>query len=95
MKLPVVYSIGEANRWAHHACEQVLNHEGNPWSNLGWSPLDLVSGRTLRVSTTCTGIDTPMFSAMMFSKSVEGAVGAGLGFSLTDFRRSSDLKKVR
>ncbi len=79
--VPIVLTLGEANLWAKQACHRVHTAEGAPWteSDTPWSPCTLLSGKELRLSTACTGVDTPILAAHIFSKGVENVINTHAG----------------
>jgi hypothetical protein len=53
--------IATANAWAKDAVTKV--DALKDWeTEFGWSPLSLMRGMGFRMSTACTGIDTPIFA---------------------------------
>ncbi len=71
MNVPVVHSLGDAHLWAKQGLARIHEDADAPWKTLGWSPVSLLSGKTLKLSTACTGVDTPVFSGLVLSKAVE------------------------
>ena len=63
-----------------HACEDATTT--GPWSecwkSLGWSPLEEMAGKELSLSTTCTGIDTPVFASLLWSHGLKTVVGQSM-----------------
>ena len=73
----VVRNLAEANSWAKHAvadCQSLTEC----WRALGWSPIEELQGGKLDLSTTCTGIDTPVYASLLFSNAIETTVGRGI-----------------
>ena len=78
-----VRTIQRANAWAKDAVTKV--DALKDWeTEFGWSPLSLMRGMEFRMSTACTGIDTPIFATNLFAAAIEHAHGPGSSFRVTN-----------
>ena len=59
----VCYGAICALSWALFAIQQAHYKDYDVFSQPGFNPFDWVAGRELSISTSCSGIDTPIFSA--------------------------------